>query len=295
MREYLTDFIGHLCLERGLAKNTAAAYASDLNVFFDALDTTGIDELSEVTRDDILDFLEASQRQGLEAATIARRLVAIKVFFRFLVEEGHLRTDVTEIMESPRLWRLVPDFLSIAEVDALLHAFSGKEPLELRNRALLELLYASGLRASEIVNLRLDGVNFREGFLRVIGKGNKERVVPFGKSAWDALSTYLEKSRPLLDRSGAGLTLFLSRNGRPLTRARLWMIVKDAARRAGIRKNIYPHALRHSFATHLLSNGADLRVIQELLGHASIGTTQIYTHTDKERVVSAHRQFHPRA
>ncbi|MDD4537846.1 MAG: site-specific tyrosine recombinase XerD [Lentisphaeria bacterium] len=295
MREHLSDFIGHLCLERGLAKNTATAYASDLAVFFDALDAAGINDAAAVTRDDILDFLEASQQHGLEAATIARRLVAIKVFFRFLVQEGLLHADVTEIMESPRLWRLVPDFLTVAEVDALLRAFAGKEPLELRNRALLELLYASGLRASEMVTLRLDGVNFREGILRVIGKGNKERVVPFGKSAWDAMSTYVEKSRPLLDHSGAGLTLFLSHNGRPLTRARLWMIVKDAAVRAGIRKNIYPHALRHSFATHLLSNGADLRVIQEMLGHASIATTQIYTHTDKERVAGAHRQFHPRA
>jgi len=141
----------------------------------------------------------------------------------------------------------------------------------------------------------LDGINFREGFLRVIGKGNKERVVPFGKSAWDALSTYIEKSRPLLDHSGSGLALFLSHHGRPLTRARLWMIVKDAAARAGINKNIYPHALRHSFATHLLSNGADLRVIQEMLGHASIATTQIYTHTDKGRIANAHHQFHPRA
>ena len=295
MREHLSDFIGHLCLERGLAKNTTTAYASDLAVFFAALDAAGINDAATVTRDDILDFLEASQQHGLEAATIARRLVAIKVFFRFLVQEGLLHADVTEIMESPRLWRLVPDFLTVAEVDALLRAFAGKEPLELRNRALLELLYASGLRASEMVNLRLDGVNFREGILRVIGKGNKERVVPFGKSAWDAMSTYVEKSRPLLDHSGTGLTLFLSHNGRPLTRARLWMIVKDAAVRAGISKNIYPHALRHSFATHLLSNGADLRVIQEMLGHASIATTQIYTHTDKERVAGAHRQFHPRA
>jgi integrase/recombinase XerD len=295
MRDYLTDFIGHLRLERGLAKNTADAYASDLHALFDALEQLGIHDLASVTRDDILDFLESEAQSGLESSSIARRLVAIKVFFRFLVEEALLRADVTEVMESPRLWRLVPDFLGEQEVDALLRAYSGKEPLELRNRALLELLYASGLRATELVSLRLDGVDFREGILRVIGKGNKERMVPFGKSAWTALSTYLEKARPLLDRSGSALPLFLSRNGRPLTRARLWMIVKEAALRAGIRKNIYPHVLRHSFATHLLNHGADLRVIQEMLGHVSIATTQIYTHTDQERAVNAHRQFHPRA
>ncbi len=293
--DYLEEFIGHLRLERGLAANTAAAYASDLRFFFAYLEQLGIQDVGEIDRSHILDFLENSKGDGMETSTIARRLVSIKVYFRFLAVEKIVPSDFTEIMEHPRLWRLIPDFLSLREVDALLGAFSGREPLEIRNRALLELLYASGLRASEICTLRKDGVLLEKRFLRVIGKGNKERLVPFGSSALHSLKRYLVKARPELLREEDPIPFFLSNNGRMLTRERIWMIVKEAASRAGIRKNIYPHILRHSFATHLLTNGADLRVIQEMLGHASIATTQIYTHTDSARIAQAHHRFHPRA
>ena len=294
MRSYLNTFIAYLRLEIGLAAPTAKAYSTDLEFFFSFLEDRGHSAPADVTRDDILDFLENEQRAGMEPTTIARRLVSIKVFFRYLVTERVIASDITEVMESPRLWKTLPDFLTIAEVNALLAAFSEKDPLSIRNKAIMELLYASGLRASEIIALRLDGVNFREGFLRVIGKRNKERIVPFGTEAENAMRDYLDNSRPKLDKSGVGIAFFLSDNGLPLTRERIWMLVKLAVQQAGIEKNVHPHTLRHSFATHLLANGADLRVIQEMLGHASITTTQIYTHTDFSRIAEAHHRFHPR-
>ncbi|MBQ6471092.1 MAG: site-specific tyrosine recombinase XerD [Victivallales bacterium] len=293
--DYLEDFKAHLLLERGLARASVAAYCHDMQGFCDFMSQRQIDTPVDVTRDNILDYLEEYQSRGLESTSLARRLVSVKVFFRYLTLEKVIRTNVTEIMEGPRLWRVVPDFLSLSEVDSLLAAYSGKDPLELRNRALLELLYASGLRASEICGLRLDGVDLEKGVLKVLGKRDRERYVPFGRSAWKAMSRYLRKSRPALDKSGVALEFFLSKNGEKLTRARIWMLVKEAALRANIHKNIYPHILRHSFATHLLNNGADLRVIQEMLGHSSIATTQIYTHTNFSRLEKTHRQFHPRA
>ncbi len=246
-------------------------------------------------RDHILDFLEQEKFSGHAVSTLGRRLVSIRLFFRWLTSEKEITSDITEVMDSPRFWKLIPDFLSLSEVEALLNAFKGRLPLELRNRALLELLYASGLRVSELTDLRLDGVDFEQGVLRVLGKGQRERVVPFGKSAARSLSRYIEKGRPLLEPTGRVVELFLSKSGIALTRARVWTLVKEAALRAGIDKNLYPHLLRHSFATHLLANGADLRVIQEMLGHADIATTQIYTHTDSARLSRTHQKFHPRA
>ncbi|MBR0458931.1 MAG: tyrosine recombinase [Victivallales bacterium] len=294
--DLLADFKAHLLLERGLSRASVAAYAHDMRCFCERMTARGIYAPEDIGRDDILDFLEECQSSGLQSATLARRLVSVKVFFRYLAMEKIIRTNVTEIMEGPRLWRIVPDFLSVQEVDSLLEAFHSKEDvLDIRNRALLELLYASGLRASEICSLRLNGVDFEKGVLHVIGKRDRERYVPFGHSAWNHLDLYLQKSRPKLDKTGRAIEFFLSKNGEPLTRARIWMIVKDAARIAGIQKNLYPHLLRHSFATHLLNNGADLRVIQEMLGHSSIATTQIYAHTNYSRLEQTHRQFHPRA
>lgn len=295
LRGWIDGFVAYLRLEAGLSSKTASAYSADLDSFLCFLEDRELYRPEDVTRDLILDYLESQQALGMESTTLARRMVSIKVFFRFLAREKAVASDVTEVMESPRLWKMLPDFLSIQEVDALLHACEGKDPLSLRNKAILELLYASGLRASEITALRLDGVNFKEGFLRVIGKRDKERIVPFGTEAERTLDDYLKLSRPALDVTGTGVTFFLSHRGRPLTRERVWMIVSQTARSAGITKEVYPHMLRHSFATHLLANGADLRVIQEMLGHASIATTQIYTHTDHSRIAEAHRRFHPRA
>ncbi len=295
MRDLLQTFSEDLVLERGLSANTVAAYSSDLNFFLEFLEGLGIDQANQVNRDHILDFLEQEKGHGCATATLGRRLVSIRVFFRWMAREKAVPGDITEVMDSPRFWKLIPEFLSIAEVDSLLNAFKGRSPLELRNKALLELLYASGLRVSELTGLRLDGVDFQQGVLRVLGKGSRERMVPFGKSAARGLKRYLEDARAQLDPSGRAVQLFVSKSGVALTRARVWVLVKEAALRAGISKNLYPHILRHSFATHLLANGADLRVIQEMLGHADIATTQIYTHADTARLTKTHQQFHPRA
>lgn len=294
LRECYNEFIGHLRLERGLSARTAKAYGSDMEMFINYLETLHIGNWEEVKRDDIWDFLEDTS-QGMEPTTVARRLVSIKVFFRYLVEEQIVKNDITDIMEGPRIGRLLPGFLTESEIDRLIAAYTGRDILTIRNRAIIEVLYASGLRASEITLLRLDKVDFGESYLRVIGKRDKERVVPFGREASKCMTAYLQKARPKLDKTGQALAFFLSIHGKPLTRERIWMIVKEAARLAKIDKEIYPHMLRHSFATHLLKNGADLRVIQEMLGHANISTTQIYTHMDSSRFANAHHQFHPRA
>ena len=294
LRECYNEFIGHLRLERGLSARTAKAYGSDMEMFINYLETLHIGNWEEVKRDDIWDFLEDTS-QGMEPTTVARRLVSIKVFFRYLVEEQIVKNDITDIMEGPRIGRLLPGFLTESEIDRLIAAYTGRDILTIRNRAIIEVLYASGLRASEITQLRLDKVDFGESYLRVIGKRDKERVVPFGREASKCMTAYLQKARPKLDKTGQALAFFLSIHGKPLTRERIWMIVKEAARLAKIDKEIYPHMLRHSFATHLLKNGADLRVIQEMLGHANISTTQIYTHMDSSRFANAHQQFHPRA
>jgi integrase/recombinase XerD len=295
MVDQVDDFAAYLSLERGLAANTTRAYLHDLCEFAKFLDCLKVRSSEAVTRDHILDFLDSSRDAELASTTIARRLIAIKIFFRFLCRERLLKHDITDAMDGPRLWRLLPDMLGVDEVERLLKAFSKRDPLERRNQAILELFYATGIRVSELANLRLDGLKFEQGFIRVIGKGDKERIVPVGRPAIRRLTTYLQQIRPLLDKTQRGTTLFLSVNGHPLTRARVWQVVKEAARRAGIEKNVYPHMLRHSFATHLLSNGADLRVIQEMLGHADISTTQIYTHVNQAQLKSIHRRFHPRA
>jgi len=292
----LTGFKSYLLMECGLAKASVTAYSHDMTCFIDYMEGLHIDSAVDVKRDDVLDFLEDGAAQGLESTTLARRLVSIKVFFRYLYIEHRISENVTEIMEGPRLWKVMPDFLGIGEVDAMLAVFANsKEPLIVRNRAILELLYASGLRASEICGLRMDGVDYQRGVVRIIGKRNKERFVPFGKSAWSALAAYADKARAALDKTGKATAFFLSHTGLPLTRERIWGIVKLAASEARISKNVYPHMLRHSFATHLLNNGADLRVIQEMLGHSSIATTQIYTHTDFSRMEKTYKKFHPRA
>ena len=295
LRECFNDFIGHLRLERGLSLRTAKAYGSDMELFIRYLESLKIDEWEEVRREDIEDFLEMDPDHRMEPTTIARRLVSIKVFFRYLVEEQIVKNDITDILEGPRKRLQLPGFLTEEEVDRLIVAYTGNDILTIRNRAIIEVLYASGLRASEITRLRLDKVEFNESYLRVIGKRDKERVVPFGREASGCMASYLREARPKLDKSGKALEFFLSRTGKALTRERIWMIVTEAARIAGIEKDIYPHMLRHSFATHLLSHGADLRVIQEMLGHADISTTQIYTHMDSSRFANAHQQFHPRA
>ena len=296
MEHLLDPFVAYTALERGLADNTIRAYLHDLRAFVDFLDRQHRERMDRVTRGDVLAFLEESHARGLVAASLARRLVAVKVFFRYLLQEHTIPHDVTDGMEGPRLWRLLPGYLSIDEVGRLLQAYRGdKDALTVRNRTIIETFYATGLRVSELAGLTLDAVNFDLGVVRVIGKGNKERIVPVGRPAQKALKAYLEGVRPQLDKTREAYHLFLSKSGRQLTREMVWKIVRDGARLADIDKDVYPHMLRHSFASHLLAGGADLRVIQEMLGHADISTTQIYTHVDQNRLLDIHRRFHPRA
>ena len=298
MEHNLQHFLQYLVSERGLARHSVEAYRADLEDFIDYLRTRGISSFTEVDRAMLVDYLGDCRDAGMETATVARRLVSIKLLFRFLTDEKLLERDESRVMDSPKLWRILPDFLSAEEVAVLIGVLSDRsgDALELRNRAIMELLYSSGLRVSEIASLPLSAVDFDTEIVRVTGKGSKTRVVPVGKIALQLLRRYLESARPeLAEKNPRAAELFLSRNGRRLDRERIWGIVKEAALLAGISKNVHPHTLRHSFASHLLENGADLRVIQEMLGHADISTTEIYTHIDKSRLAAIHRKFHPRS
>ncbi|MBN1269100.1 MAG: site-specific tyrosine recombinase XerD [Kiritimatiellae bacterium] len=287
------QFLEYVGLERGLSGNTRDAYAGDLHAFLGFLRDRRVRSVNAVRRKHVLDFLFEEKDRGLSTNSISRRLVAIKVFFRYLQQEGLLTDNVTETMDSPRLWKVLPETLSYKEVERLLAAPDLRKRNGLRDKAILETLYGAGLRVSELADLTVDDVHFDEGYLRCIGKGRKERVVPLGGSARTCLKQYLEEVRPALADSSRAL--FLTRLQRPFGRKGLWKLIKKYARLAGIAKNVTPHTLRHSFASHLLANGAPLRVIQEMLGHADIATTQIYTHVDPSRLKAVHSQFHPRA
>ena len=296
----LEFFVTFLTLERGLGANTVSAYRTDLEEFCAFCAGRNVSDPAAIDRELVLDFLgERQDRYGEQPTTLARKLVSIKLFCRFLAQEKVIPHDPTAVMESPRLWQYLPDFLSSDEVERLLGVFPARSrtaPHLVRNRAILELLYASGLRVSEAAQALLSGLDFENATIRVTGKGRKTRIVPVGAPALRILRHYVEQVRPVLAESHPEAPeLFLSVHGRPLNREWIWAMVKQAALEASIAKNIHPHTLRHSFASHLLANGADLRVIQEMLGHADLRTTEIYTHVAKDRLRSIHRQFHPRA
>ncbi len=295
MKSLIEMFLDYVILERGLSERTREAYAADLFSFDAYLAAHGIKSANDVTREHIVDYLMDERDRGLSVNSISRRLVAIKVYFSFLQREGLLGKNITEVMESPRLWKVLPGMLSRSEMERLLAAPSGKSVYAVRDRAILELLYATGMRVSELCNLKLDDVHFDERYVRCVGKGNKVRVIPFGDVALRGMEEYLANSRPVLEKVGASRYLFLTYRGKPFSRKGLWFLVKDYARRVGIDKAVSPHTLRHSFASHLLANGAPLRVIQEMLGHADIATTQVYTHIDQQRLKATHHKFHPRA
>ena len=297
MLDRIDEFLAFVRVEKGLARNSVMAYKTDLLQFEENLEEHGISSWDAVTRDHILDFLDREKPAAAAASTVARELVSIKVFYRYLHHERILKRNVTEVMDGPRLWRRLPEQLSVEEVDELLkvNANACKDDyLLLRNQSMLELLYASGLRVSELVMLKIDELKLESKHLRITGKGDKTRLVPIGDPARLRLKSYLADVRPRLEREPLCPQVFLSKSGQQLTRDRVWAIVKECAKLAGIQKSVYPHALRHSFATHLLANGADLRIIQEMLGHADISTTEIYTHVNTERLIRAHAQFHPR-
>lgn len=287
----LEEFLSYLSVEKGLAANSIEAYRQDLVSYRAFLAEKKITDLGRVQRESIMQFLLRERDRGLQAPSVARRLVAVKLFHRFLAREGRLREDVTSILESPRLWKKLPQFLTLPEMEKLLAIPKPKDTSGIRDRALLELLYATGMRVSEVTGLRMEDVNLESAFLKCRGKGEKERIVPLGKVAIDFLRIYFEKVRRKLPSSAF---VFVGRNVKPLTRQRIWQLIRKYARQAGIQKKITPHTFRHSFATHLLERGADLRIVQELLGHADIATTQIYTHVSRDHLKSIHSRFHPR-
>jgi len=296
MYDSIDSFIRYLAVERGLSENYQLSTQRSLLKFAHWCHSRRkIDNFSAVTLPLVGDYLAESKRAGLSAASIKLIVVALKIFFRFLVSRGIVTHDPTEALALPRIERYLPETLNELQVEQLIDSIETKAPLGLRDRAIIELLYASGLRISELTNARLENFNAEERIVRVTGKGNKMRLVPVGRRACEALAAYLSSERPTLVKRRSGSEIFLSARGGKLTTARIWQIVKKHARHSGLEKNIYPHLLRHSFATHLLGNGADLRIIQEMLGHADISTTQIYTHVDQQRLKAVHHQFHPRA
>lgn len=286
-------FLDYVFLECGLSGATVTAYRSDLCEFWDHLVARQV-EPADVTIEDVQSHLIALRERGLAISSIARHLATIKVFLRFLHVEHIAKRDVADLIESPRRWRRIPDTVRYKQVEALLTAPDPYDEFYLRDRALLELLYATGMRVSELVDLSLKQINLDLGYVRCIGKGRKERIVPVGRSAIEAVRNYLELLRPKLLGGRFEEALFLSRTGRPLDRTNIWRLVRKFAKLAGIEQPLSPHTLRHCFATHLLGGGADLRIVQELLGHADVATTEIYTHVDETHLKNVHQKFHPR-
>jgi integrase/recombinase XerD len=295
MEALVEQFLQHLTLERSLSPNTVSSYKLDLQSFTRHLKSRGIASVNDVTRDHIVDYLLASREKGISARSLSRHLACLRAFFRFLRRQKFVSRDVTELVDSPRLWQLLPKTLTYREVEDLLAAPNARTRLGLRDRAILEFFYATGLRVSEVCRARLEEINFDAAVVRAVGKGNKERIVPLGRKAVDWVQRYLDTARPKLVKSKMSSHLFLTRRGGAFSRKTLWALIKKYCRQAGIRRNVTPHSLRHSFATHLLDNGADLRVVQEMLGHANISTTQIYTKVDHARLKAVHYQYHPRA
>lgn len=290
----IEDFLHHLTVERGLAGNSILAYGRDLAKFARFLKLKGRTP-RQVRRGEIDGFARRLAGDGLQAKSIARALNAVRMFYRYLIVEKVVPDDPTTGVRAPRTLKALPRFLTLEEVDHLLHAPDSATPLGVRDAAMIEVLYATGLRVSELVSLRARDLDLEAGTLRCVGKGNKERLVPMGRKAAQRVRAYLDRARPILAGTRAGAALFLNSRGGPMTRQGFWKILKNYGRGLGLRSRLSPHVLRHSFATHLLERGADLRSVQLMLGHADIATTQIYTHVNRERLRRIYRDFHPRA
>ena len=295
MESHLDLYLDYLTVEKGLAPNTRASYSGDLLKFLTYLKDRGISDWRQVRYSEVMGFLSQSQEQGLAPRSRARLLSALRGFFKFMVGDSHLRESPVANLTSPRLRRQLPSVLSVTEVERLLARPNPELPLGQRDAAMLELLYGTGLRVSELVSLTLGRVNLEVGFLVVLGKGSKERIVPVGEAATEAVRSYLMDSRLRLLKGKMTETLFITNRGAAMTRQGFWKLLKKYGREAGLKKELTPHILRHSFATHLLERGADLRSVQMMLGHADISTTQIYTHVARERLREVHKKYHPRA
>jgi integrase/recombinase XerD len=295
MKALIAEFLNYVSVERGLAKNTLMAYERDLGAYGAYLEkTAGVKDPNGITHQHIGAYMLVQKKNKMAATSICRSLAAIRMFHRFLVRESFAKEDPTGLVDTPKLWQRIPDVLTSSEVTAMINAASGKDAQSIRDCAMLELFYASGLRVSELVALRLEDVNLETGIVICMGKGSKERLIPVGGKAREALEKYLGKARIKLVKGRAESAIFISRLGKKMSRQSAWKTIKFYARKAGVKKNIKPHTMRHTFATHLLEHGADLRSVQEMLGHADISTTQIYTHVDKERLRRVHKEFHPR-
>ncbi|AKL97950.1 site-specific tyrosine recombinase XerD [Endomicrobium proavitum] len=291
LKKTIADFISYIIIEKGLAKNTALAYKSDLSKFFVYAQKKNI-AVENFEHNDITDFLWEIKNEGLKPRSLYRMMETLRQFYKFLIVEELIKTNPTVYLTAPKIPEHLPGMLSSEEVDALLTSVSATDETNIRNRAMLELLYATGLRVSELINLKFSNINLEECFLKVLGKGSKERLIPFGNKAKDFINVYLKKRKP---KSGEEDNIFITRLGKKISRIEFWRQLKNIAKNAGIVKNITPHTLRHSFASHLLSGGADIRFVQEMLGHSSISTTQIYTHLDNAKIKSQHKKFHPRS
>jgi integrase/recombinase XerD len=296
MENELKDFIHYIMVERGLAENTIISYERDLKKYTMYLQKVeGLTSLEGVTRFSILHYLKYLKEQNHSSKTLARHIASIRSFHHFLLREQVLKHDPTVHIETPQAERQLPKVLNIEEVEALLKAPKENDAFGMRDKAMLELLYATGLRVSELINLDLSDVHTTMGFVRCLGKGKKERIIPIGRLATEAVEKYLQRGRRELIGKKTTDALFLNHHGNRLSRQGFWKILKKLTKEANITKELTPHTLRHSFATHLLENGADLRAVQEMLGHADISTTQIYTHVSKARLSDVYKQFHPRA
>ncbi len=292
---HLEEFRDYLQFERGVSPRTLDAYGRDLTRLVEYAKRLGLDDVAAVTASHIREFVYELKDQGLAATSIRRTLSAIRTYFAFLVAEKHVSADPTENVELPKTWRRLPGVLSKEDVERILEAPEIGDRLYWRDKSLLEFAYASGVRVSELASLKLRDLDLNEGVAVVFGKGAKERVVPIGRAAQRALDIYVRELRPSLAKQEAEGVVFLNAQGRPLTRMGIWKILRKQVKRAGVRKRVTPHTLRHCFATHLLEGGADLAAVQEMLGHADISTTQIYTHVDREYLRDVHKRFHPRS
>ena len=295
MEQMVDTYLLHLKVERGLAKNTLDSYRRDLKKFVGYLRRNGINTLNEVDRRMIMSFMEDLHNQHRAPATISRNLAAIRSFYSFLTQESLVKANPTTELDAPKIPKRLPNVMTVSQVAILMEQPNGNNAAGLRDKAMLELLYATGIRVSELVDLNLVDVNLEMGFLRCLGKGSKERIVPMGKSAIEAVGAYLQKGRGKLIRNSEDQAVFVNIHGGRLTRQGFWKILKKYVRQAGFQGDITPHTLRHSFATHLLENGADLRAVQEMLGHSDISTTQIYTQVTAIHLRDVYQQSHPRA
>ncbi len=293
--DIIVKFLNHLSIEAGLSPNTELAYARDLLNFANYCNDCGAQKISDLEPKILYEYSHTLNMQNKVETSIRRAMVAIKMLLKFSLYEGLLTTDLTPYIETPKQWQRVPTTYNKIHIEKLLNEPNQDDAFFLRDRAILEVLYATGMRVSEIANLEIQNINSKIGYLKCFGKGNKERIIPLGKIALKAIANYLENERASLETKESKDTLFLSRTGRAFDRTNIWRVVKKYAIRAGLGDKLTVHSLRHSFATHLLSGGADLRSVQEMLGHADITTTQIYTHVDQERLRKIHKEFHPRS